>query len=256
MLAAIERGIPIIYSNYGMAGTTTPINPAGILALLNAELLSGLVLGQLAKPGAAIILGSLPAFFDMKVMIDFFDPHTLLLNAACGEMMAYYQIPHAGTSGSGFGWGMDLPASGILWLNHISACLGKTGLSPFVGGSLSSKAFSPKNVVYSSDIITQARRFTNGFSLNDETVGLDEILDIGPGGNFLSTRSTRMNYKSAYFESQIFPHLSFEKWQENGQPKAEKYLVDRTRNVIEEAKFPEDHDDLIEQGEAFIRTIR
>ena len=255
MLAAIERGLPIIFSNYGMAGTTTPINPAGILALLNAELLSGLVLGQLAKPGAAIILGSLPAFFDMKVMIDFFDPHTLLLNAACGEMMAHYKIPHAGTSGSGFGWGMDLPASGIMWLNHISACLGKTGLSPFVGGSLSSKAFSPKNVVYSSDIITQARRFTNGFPLNDITVGLDEIMATGPGGNFLTARSTRKNYKNAYFESQIFPQLSFEKWQENGQPKAEKYLIDRTQQLIAKLNYPEDHDEFIQKGEAFIRKL-
>jgi len=256
MLAALERGLPIIFSNYGMAGTTTPINPAGILALLNAELLSGLVLGQLAKPGAAIILGSLPAFFDMKVMIDFFDPLTILLNAACGEMMAHYKIPHAGTSGSGFGWGMDLPASGILWLNHLSACLGKTGLSPFVGGSLSSKAFSPKNVVYSSDIITQARHFSNGFRLDDISVGLEEIMAVGPGGNFLSARSTRKNYKTAYFESRIFPQFSFEKWLENKQPKAENYLVERTRNLIDEAKFPVDHDDLLQRGEAFIRTIK
>jgi trimethylamine--corrinoid protein Co-methyltransferase len=256
MLAAIERGMPIIFSNYGMAGTTTPISSAGILALLNAELLAGLVLSQLARPGAGIILGSLPAFFDMKVMIDFYDPHTILLNAACAEMMAYYKIPHAGTSGSGFGWGMDLPASGIMWLNHITTCLGKTGLSPFVGGSLGSKAFSPKNVVYSNDIIMQTRRFTNGFSLDDLTVGLDEIMAAGPGGNFLTTKSTRQNYKNAYFESKIFPHLSLEKWQEKGQPKAEKYLVNRTRHLIEETCFPDDHDDLLELGEEFIRNLK
>jgi trimethylamine--corrinoid protein Co-methyltransferase len=256
MLDAIERGLPIIYSNYGMAGTTTPITPAGTLALLNAELLSGLVLSQLVKQGAAIILGSLPAFFDMKVMIDFYDPHAILLNAACSEMMAYYKIPHAGTSGSGFGWGMNLPASGIMWLNHISACLGKTGLSPFVGGSLGSKAFSPTSVVYANDIIMQARRFANGFCLDDLSVGLDEISAAGHGGNFLTARSTRQNYRSAYFESQIFPHLSLEKWQENGQPKAEKYLVDKTMQLIAEARSPEDHDELIHRGEAFIRRIK
>jgi trimethylamine--corrinoid protein Co-methyltransferase len=71
MLASIERGLPFIYSNYGMAGMSTPITPGGTLALLNAELLAGLVLSQLAREGAPIILGSLPAYFDMKTMVDF-----------------------------------------------------------------------------------------------------------------------------------------------------------------------------------------
>ncbi len=62
MLEAIERGLPVIYSNYSLAGMSTPISAAGTLALMNAELLAGLVLAQLARPGAPVILGSLPAY--------------------------------------------------------------------------------------------------------------------------------------------------------------------------------------------------
>jgi trimethylamine--corrinoid protein Co-methyltransferase len=255
MLDAIERGLPVIFSNYSMAGTTAPITPAGSLSLLNAELLSGLVLCQLARPGASVILGSLPAFFDMKVMVDFYDPITILLNSACAEMMDFYQIPHAGTSGSGTGWGMDLPASGTLWLNQLSACLGKTGLAPFVGGALGSKAFSPASVVYANDVILQARRFADGFALDEASVGLEEITAAGPGGNFLSSRSTRKNFRNAYFESRVFPHLSLEKWQDAGQPKAEKYLVERTLQLIAEARPPEDQVDLLKRGEKFIAGI-
>ena len=255
MLDAIDHGLPVIFSNYGMAGTTTPITPSGSLALLNAELLSGLVLCQLAKPGIGVILGSLPAFFDMKKMIDFYDPITILLNSACAELMDYYRIPHAGTSGSGSGWGMDLPASGILWMNHLTACIGKTGLAPFVGGAMGSKAFSPTCVVYANDIILQARRFANGFSLDDLTVGLDEIASVGPGGNFLASRSTLRNYKQAYFESKVFPQLSLEKWQEIGQPKADKYLVEKTLQLIADGRQPDDHDDLLERGERFIGKL-
>jgi len=58
MLDAIERGLPVIYSNYSMAGMSTPITPAGTLSLLNAELLAGLVFSQLIKAGAPVILGS------------------------------------------------------------------------------------------------------------------------------------------------------------------------------------------------------
>ena len=143
MLASIENGMPFIFSNYGMAGISTPITSAGTLTLLNAELLAGLVFSQLVKPGTPVILGSLPAFFDMKMMVDFFDPQTMLLNLACAEMMAHYKIPHAGTSGSANGWGADLISSQTLCINQLTSCLGKVGLAPFVGGSFGSKVFSP-----------------------------------------------------------------------------------------------------------------
>ena len=163
MLTSIEYGLPFIFSNYGMAGMSTPISSAGTLALLNAELLAGVVISQLVKPGTPIILGSLPAFFDMKTMVDFFDPQTMLLNLACAEMMAYYHIPHAGISGSANGWGADLIASEALMMNHLTSCLGKVGLAPFVGGSFGSKVFSPTTVVYANEVIEQSRHFTNGF---------------------------------------------------------------------------------------------
>jgi trimethylamine--corrinoid protein Co-methyltransferase len=88
LLDSAERSIPVIYSNLRMSGMTTPLPCAGALALLNAELLGGLVLSQLAKPGTPVILGSLPMYFDMKTMIDFYDPQTHLINLACAEMMA------------------------------------------------------------------------------------------------------------------------------------------------------------------------
>jgi len=163
MLTSIEYGLPFIFSNYGMAGMSTPISSAGTLALLNAELLAGVVISQLVKPGTPIILGSLPAFFDMKTMVDFFDPQTMLLNLACAEMMAYYHIPHAGISGSANGWGADLIASEALMMNHLTSCLGKVGMAPFVGGSFGSKVFSPTMVVNANEVIEKSRHFTNGF---------------------------------------------------------------------------------------------
>ncbi|HEY4490779.1 MAG TPA: trimethylamine methyltransferase family protein, partial [Acidobacteriota bacterium] len=143
LLDSIDHGIAAIYSNYGMAGMSTPITPTGALTFLNAELLSGIVLSQLAKEGAPIICGSLPTYFEMKTMVDFQDMQTYVINLGCAEMMARYGIPHAGTSGSGEGWGPDLLAAGCLWTNHLTSVIGKCGLVPFVGSSLNSKAYCP-----------------------------------------------------------------------------------------------------------------
>ncbi len=255
MLEAIQHGLPVIYSNYSMAGMSTPITAAGTLVLMNAELLAGLTLAQLARPGAPIILGSLPAFFDMRAMQDFYDPHTFVVNLACAEMMAYYGLPHAGTSGCGLGWSADLPAAGLLWMNHLSSLLGKVGLAPFVGGVLGSKAFSPTLAVYSHEVIAQALRFAQGFPLDDAVLGFEEIAQRGPGGNFLDSDLTLQLYRRAYYESAVFPRLGLEQWQARGRPRTEDLLRQRTLLLLETASPPEDHAELISLGESFIQGL-
>jgi trimethylamine--corrinoid protein Co-methyltransferase len=253
MFTAIERGLPFIYSNYGMVGMSTPVTPAGTLALLTAELLAGLVFSQLVKPGTPVILGSLPAYFDMKTMVDFYDPQTMLLNLACAEMMAHYKVPHAGTSGSGNGWGGDILASGALWSNHLTACLGVVGLAPFVGGALTSKVFSPTAVVYSNEIIEQSLLFARGFPIDEEASAMDDILEAGPGGHFLMSDRTYRMFRTAYHMSSIFPRWSLEKWEEEGSPKSDTFLRQKTAELVEGAQPPEDGEEILSRGEEFIK---
>ncbi len=256
MFQTIELGLPFMYSNYGMAGATTPITPAGTLALLNAELLAGLTWSQLLKPGAPIILGSLPAFFDMRGMGSFYDTHSYLINLACAEMMAHYRLPHCGTSGSGMGWGADLIAGGHQWMNHLSSVMGKVGLVPFVGDNFDSKVFSPALVVYANEVIAQARRLAQGFLLNDEELALDEIAEIGPGENFLTSSLTLKHFRNAYYSSNIWPNLSLEAWQAKNRPQPTALLRNYTQTLLAKLQPPADHADLLARGEAFIETVR
>ncbi len=256
MRVTIERGLPFIYSNYGMAGASTPITPAGALVLLNAELLAGLTLGQLIKEGSAMILGSLPAYFDMKAMANFYDPKSYLIDLACAEMMSHYGLPHAGTSGSGQGWGADLIAGGHQWMNHLISCMGKVGLAPFVGDNLGSLVFSPHVIVYANEIIQQARIFAEGFVLDDAAVGLEEIFEIGPGGHFLNSELTFERFREAYHSSAIFDRLTLDKWQARGCPRAEDLLRRHTRQLMADSKPPAYHSEVIEKGEDFINAFK
>ena len=252
LMSTVERGLPVIYSNYSMAGMSTPITAAGTLTLLNAELLAGLVLAQLIRPGTPVILGSLPAFFDMKTLQDFFDPHSMLLNQACAEMMAHYRVPHAGTSGCGIGWGPDLAAGGQIWTNHLLSLIGKSGMAPFVGGTLGSKALSPALVVYSDDVIGQAVRLAEGFPLSDQGLDMDTLVDQGPGGSFLTSDLTLGSVREAYYQSDLMPRIGLEDWEQKGRPRFESLVREHTRNLLEDQAPLDDHDDLIAKGEAFI----
>jgi trimethylamine--corrinoid protein Co-methyltransferase len=255
VMEAARRGLPFIYSNYSMAGASTPLTPAGTLALLLAELLAGLTISQLIRPGAPISLGMLPVYFDMKTMMNFYDPQSILINLACAEMMAHYGLPHTGTSGSGTGWGMDLIAADTYWLNALTFSLTRGGLAPFIGDTLGSKAISPLTLVHVHEIIDQARRFADGFQLDDAHAVLAEIDEVKPGGHFLTVPSTLERYKDGYYTSPIFPHWSMETWQLEGQPAADTLLRQRTVELMRDAPAPADHDDLIAQGEAFIHHL-
>ncbi len=255
MWAAIDRGLPFIYSSYGMAGASTPITPAGTLALLNAELLAGLALSQLMKEGAPVILGSLPAYFDMKGKGSYYRTPSYLLDLACAEMMAHYGLPHAGTSGSGMGWAADLIAGGHQWFNHLISCLGKIGLVPFVGDNLGSMAFCPAIAVYANEVIRQARLFGQGFVLDEDTVGNAEIAQVGPGGHFLTTESTLRLFREIGADRDLLPTLTLEAWLAQDSPRAEELLRRRTRELIDSLEPPEGHGDLLQRGEAFIRRL-
>jgi trimethylamine--corrinoid protein Co-methyltransferase len=252
MKISIERGLPIIFSNYSMAGASTPLTPAGTLTLLMAELLAGLVISQTIKKGAPILLGMLPVYFDMRAVVNFYDPQSILISVACSEMMKYYGIPHCATSGSGTGWGMDLISADTYWMNTLALLLSHGHLAPFIGDSLTSKSISPTTIVHVHEIIDQALRIHSGFQLDDANSVLDEIAKVGAGGNFLNQPSTLKNYKNGYYVSNVYPHYSMEKWQEAGSPPARQVLREKTQDLMASAPVPDDHDELIGRGEEFI----
>jgi len=253
MFTTIDYGLPICFSNYGMYGGTSPMTEGGTLALLNAELLAGLVFSQLAKEGTPMILGSLPAGFNMMTMGSYYSSSSYLLNLVCAEMMNHYQIPHCGTSGSGTGFGPDLLASGDLWMNHLTSCIGKVGMAPFVGGNFDSTAFSPTTVVMSDYIIGIARKFAGGFDLNENTVNIDEMKTVGHGGNYLTSSQTLEAMGGFGNANTMWPSMSYDNWEQQGNPTPKQMLREHTQTLYEQAKtFSHEIDELTKKGEEYI----
>jgi trimethylamine--corrinoid protein Co-methyltransferase len=254
LACAVQRGLPAIFSSYSMVGMSTPLHPAGTLALLLAEQWAGLAVSQLLRPGAPLILSMLPAYFDMQTMISFYDPQSFLIDLACAEIMAYFGLPHCGTSGSGTGWGPDFQAWESYWLNHLVACLSRGSLVPFVGDTLGAKAFSPVSLVYVHEIIGQARRFASGFALDETAFALEEVAQAGPGGDFLLAPSTLAGMRQGYYRSPFLSRWSLEKWQAQGCPPAMQLLREHTRRLLDDLPAPPDYAELMQRGEAFIRA--
>jgi trimethylamine--corrinoid protein Co-methyltransferase len=169
--------------------------------------------------------------------------------------MSFYRLPHIGTSGSTMGYGADIIAAGHQWLNHIVRLIGKGGLAAFVGCNFGGKVFSPNVIVYANEVIAQARRFAQGFEIDDSGDIFEEIAKTGPGGNFLTSDLTYNRFSEAYFQSDIFPQLTLEDWQARGCPQADALLRRYTAKIISGLKAPDDYAELMAKGLEFIRKI-
>ena len=95
-----RRGLPVAVSSSPQAGTTAPIKEAGIMAQINAEVLAGIALGQLAKPGVPVLYGSVPVRARMDTLGDSYGSiETSQYNIDCVQMARFYGIPNYSTSG-------------------------------------------------------------------------------------------------------------------------------------------------------------
>jgi trimethylamine--corrinoid protein Co-methyltransferase len=95
-----RRGLPVVVSSSPQAGTTAPIKEGGIMAQINAEVLAGITLGQLVKPGTPVLYGSVPVRARMDTLGDSYGSvETSQYNIDCVQMARFYRLPNYSTSG-------------------------------------------------------------------------------------------------------------------------------------------------------------
>ncbi len=95
-----KRGLPIVVSSSPQAGTSAPMNEAGIMAQINAEVLAGITLGQLVNKGTPVLYGSVPVRARMDTLGDSYGSvETSQYNIDCVQMARYYNLPNYSISG-------------------------------------------------------------------------------------------------------------------------------------------------------------
>jgi trimethylamine--corrinoid protein Co-methyltransferase len=89
-----KRGLPLVISSAPQGGSTAPIVEAGIVAQINAEILTGVCLTQLVNKGAPVIYGSVPGRANMNDLSDSYGiPEFSQYNIDCIQMARRYGLP-------------------------------------------------------------------------------------------------------------------------------------------------------------------
>ena len=102
VFAIVEAGLPLVISSSPQGGSSAPIQEAGMVAQINAEILTGITLTQLVKPGFPVLYGSVPVRARMDDLHDLYGcPEFNQYNIDCAQLARFYNIPCYSTAGVG-----------------------------------------------------------------------------------------------------------------------------------------------------------
>lgn len=236
LLFMAEMGLPIVYQASPMMGGAAPMSMAAALALGNAELLSGLVIHQLARRGAPFVYGCGLHHMDMRTTIAVYGaPEFELARAAVTEMARYYRLPHFGYAGYTDSCVMDEQAASDATSSIFVALLTGQQLVHDIGYIEAGLTVSPEMIVFCADTIGRLRHFTAGVDLSPDAFCLDLIHEIGPGGSYLTAEHTLQHFKS-FWQPSLYSRLRLNDWQRKGAADLGKRLRDRTVSLMERSR--------------------
>jgi trimethylamine--corrinoid protein Co-methyltransferase len=228
LLFMAGKGLPTTYTPVVLRGISGPVTPAGALALANAGELAGLVIAQLKREGAPIILsGGTNDMLDMRTLGDVYAaPENRVMFV---EMAHYYGLPVFGLGGASDSKLPDEQAAAEAAFSLILEALAGTHLVHDVGYLESGMTNSFEQIVICDELINYVKRFMQGLVVNEETLALDVIDQVGPHGDFLGTEHTARHYKEDWYP-RLLDRNDFDTWKAAGG----KTLRQRARERVEE----------------------
>jgi trimethylamine--corrinoid protein Co-methyltransferase len=191
LLLMAEYELPIVHSPGPQMGGTAPITMASGLAMSVAEILSSIVVHQLKRPGAPFVFGAGLHHMDMQAaQICYASPEFQLTKAAIAELGRWYGIPTWGYAGCSDAKVMDEQAALEAMLSVLMAKLSGGNLIHDVGYMESGLTTSFEMIVLTDELVAMTDNIMKGIDVSEETLMLDELDTVGPGGHFLATEQT------------------------------------------------------------------
>ncbi len=229
LMYCAEQRIPLINFPAPQCCGSSPATLAGAIVQASAESLSGLVLHQLVNPGAPFIYGAFATIMDMRSTIFSYGAIEMsLMTAALAQMAQHYQLPFFGTAGATDAKFCDAQAGAEAAWQCLSAAAAGSGLVHDCGSWLDHGSLaSPEFMLLVHDIVDAIRHFMEGVEVSENTLALDLIHKVGPGGHYLQEDHTMQNFRRIKY-SDLFERMVLAQWEAAGSKRFEQRLQERT----------------------------
>jgi trimethylamine---corrinoid protein Co-methyltransferase len=225
-------GQPTLLTPFVMAGATTPATIASAMAITSAEILFGVTLAQLVRPGAPVMYGCASESIDMKTGAPAYGMADMMKCTIIGGQLARrYGLPLRSSNFSA----SNIPdfASGYESANAVSSALsaGANLLMHAAGWVEGGLCTSYEKFVLDCEIVQSMTHLLEPVVVDDDTLALDEIAKVGPGGHFFGTSRTISTLETAFYRPLISSTQNYGAWLESGG----KSAAERATKVWQEA---------------------
>ena len=235
LIEICRQGMPVVLSSAPMAGSTAPATLAGMLAQLTAEQLSGVVLTQLVREGTPVIIGPIPATADMKTGRYLGGSAEFgLTNAAMAQIAHFYRLPIYNSAGMTDAKTPDIQAGFEKGMSAVLAALAGSNFIHHAAGMLENmNSVAAEQFVIDNEILGMALRVLRGVEVSDETLALEAIDRVGPGGHYLVDEHTLRHMRSEfYYPSAVVDRQGWESWQQDGSLDAHQRAKSIARDIL------------------------
>jgi trimethylamine--corrinoid protein Co-methyltransferase len=231
LLFLAEKGLPTTYTPVVLRGVNGPVTAAGAIALANAGELAGLVLAQLKREGAPIILtGGVNDMLDMRTTVDSYGaPENRVMLV---ELAHYYGLPVFGLAGCSDAKIPDEQAAAEAAFSLILETLCGAGMAHDVGYLEGGMCQSLEQIVICDELIHYVKRFMQGLEITEETLALDVIDELGPNGDFLSSKHTMRHFREDWYPS-LFDRRNYSEWRADGSKTLRQRAKERLEEILE-----------------------
>jgi len=239
LIFASDNYIPFVYTPCPLAGATAPTTLAGLLVQALSESLFGIVLSQIRNPGAQIIMGGLMSNMDMSSTIYCYgSPEMALLSAGYTDITKWLRVPEYETAGCSDAKLFDEQAAMESTINIATAGLVGGNMIHDVGYLDSGLTSSMELMVSSNEVIGMVKRILRGITVDDDTMALDVMADVGPGGHYLEHEHTFNRFRTEIWQPDLISHQNWEDWTMAGSKRFGERVHERVIEILETETEP------------------
>lgn len=232
-----EEGLPIRYGAFTMSGASSPVTIQGAVVQSLAEALVGLIVSQLKRPGVPYVMAILPGIMDLKYgILSSGAPEYHLFHALYTELCHELKLPVMATAGVNDSKVVDAQAGAETLWSYLCAALVGCHINIGAGSMESHLIGSFEHLVLSNECIGAVRRFMRGAPVNDYTLAMDTIQDVGdglPNKIFVDQPHTMDNYLKEQWQPEVFSRHNFQSWTNKGRKTTQDWCNDKVKWILE-----------------------
>ena len=226
-------GVPVMINSEPLGGATAPVTLAGCLVVGDADVSSGLVINQLLEPGRPCIYNiGFAHVMDMASAIALTgSPENALLQAAGARLAQFHGLPSAAWM-STESMTMDAQAAFEKMMMGMAHAAAGVNFVWGAGNLESTLAMSPEALVTDDEIAGYFLRYQEGFEIDEETLAIETIKQIGRDSDYLTCEHTLRHYRRVLSRPKLAVRTRREKWLSRGGASYGEAAREEVRRIL------------------------